>query len=60
MKQVFVSRERIQYVWIDSCPRGSLNHFHGAFLLGFPLANHFDLPGFKTVFGISQDLPKDV
>ena len=24
---------------------------------GFPLANHFDLPGSKSVFGISQDFP---
>ena len=23
---------------------------------GFPLANHFDLPGSESVFGISQDL----
>ena len=44
----------------ESCPCGSLNHFHGAFLLGLPLASHFDLPGSKTVFGISQCSPKCV
>ena len=24
---------------------------------GFPLANHFDLPGSKSISGISQDFP---
>ena len=24
---------------------------------GFPLANHFDLPGSKSVLGIAQDFP---
>ena len=32
---------------------GSLNHLQGAFLSGFPFANHFDFPGYKSVFDTS-------
>ena len=41
----------------EACPGGSLNHFYGAFLLGFPSVNHFDLPGSEFRFDISQDPP---
>ena len=52
-------------MWIDtwegseseSCPRGSLGHLYGAFLLGF-LWPIIDLPGSKSVFGISRDFPR--
>ena len=36
---------------------GNLNHLYGAFLLGFLLADHFNLPGSESIFGISQDPP---
>lgn len=36
---------------------GNLNHLYGAFLLRFPLADHFNLPGSESIFGISQDPP---
>ena len=32
---------------------GSLNHLQGAFLSGFPLANHFDFPGSESAFDTS-------
>ena len=67
VKQVKCSlgEKRIQYVWIgtwpgserESRPRGSLNHLIWGISSGFPLANHFDLPGSKFVFGVSQALP---
>ena len=47
-------------MWIDTrraqrvVPSG---HFFWVSHITQPLANHFDLPGSKSVFGISQDLP---
>ena len=47
-------------MWIDtqadseSLPHGLLLW---AISSGFPLANHFDLPGSDSIFGISQDRP---
>ena len=65
--EVFINRKkRVQYeVWTDTSgervaelhPRGSLNYFYGVLLSRFPLANHFDLPGLQSIFGISQDPP---
>ena len=42
---------------IESCPRGSLQSFMWGISYGFSLANHFELPGSESVFGVSQDPP---
>ena len=42
----------------ESHPRGDLNYFYGGISSGFPLTNHFDLPGSQSVFGIVHYPPK--
>ena len=47
-------RESLSCAVMQLC---SLNYFYGVLLSRFPLANHFDLPGLQSIFGISQDPP---
>ena len=54
-------------MWIDtqassesgfpSCPSWRLKSLTRGISSGFPLANHFDLPGSRSIFGVSQDPP---
>jgi len=66
--KVFIRREkRVQYVWIDtwadsegeslSCALVAVWIIFWGLFSSFPLANHFDLPGSQSIFGVSQDPP---
>ena len=59
--------KKVQYMWIDTgadlegeslrCTlmASRLNHLYRVFFSGYPLANHSDLPGSQSIFGLSQD-----
>ena len=38
-------------------PSWQLKSLTGGISSAFPLANHFDLPGSQSIFGVSQDPP---
>ena len=65
-----IKRKRVQYEWIDtwaeseskclSCTLMQFKSLKMGISSSFPLANHFDLPGSLSIFGISQDPSVDV
>ena len=54
---VCVDRHKGMLREAESCFGGSLKSLIWGTSSWFPLANHFDLPGSESVFGISQDTP---
>ena len=66
-RKVFIGRKR-SIVCVDRhtgalrervpiAPSWQLKSLTGGISSAFPLANHFDLPGSQSIFGVSQDPP---